>query len=115
MNRVCDLPPEIDLLPEIDLPPEIDLLSETDLPPEIWNSIVYFSQDNNLIKFLIYYQTRNIRIDKMFLKKIYNRNTQQIRESEQLQNYYAYLYSSNYQSMYSTNISWVGSLVAHPW
>ena len=105
MNSVCDLPLEIDLLPEIDL------------PPEIWNSIVYFSQDNNLIKFLIYYQTRNIRIDKMFLKKIYNRNTQQIRESEQLQNYYyyAYLYSSNYQSMYSTNISWVGSLVAHPW
>ena len=44
------------------------------LPPEIWNSTVYFTQDNNLIKFLIYCQT-----------------------------------------MYSTNISWVGSLVAHPW
>ena len=88
-----------------------DLASEIDLPPEIWNRIVYFSQDNNLIKFLIYYQTRNIRIDKLFLKKIYIRNTQQIRESEQLQNYYAYLYRYNCQNMYSTRINWKGAFV----
>ena len=85
-----------------------------DLPPEICNRTVYFSQDNNLIKFLIYYQTRNIRIDNLFLQKIYSRNTQEIRQLE-LYNYYAYLYSSNCQNMYSTNISWVGSFVFPPW
>ena len=51
------------------------------IPPEIWNSILFFTehQDLELIRFLMYYQlTFNLSLDAPKIKEFYQRNIKPI-------------------------------------
>lgn len=48
------------------------------IPPEIWNKITFFSDNQDLIRILVY-QFKIFRIDLLYLKKMYQRNVDDLK------------------------------------
>tara|TARA_B100000123_G_C25696690_1_gene413403 strand:- start:621 stop:893 length:273 start_codon:yes stop_codon:yes gene_type:complete len=52
------------------------------IPPEIWNKIVYYSDNQNFIRILVYH-SNIFRLDLLYLKIIYQRNIDDLKIKQQ--------------------------------
>ena len=51
------------------------------VPPEIWNKITFFSDNQDLIRILVYH-FKIFRIDLLYLKRMYQRNIDEFKDME---------------------------------